>query len=105
MNTIHGKGKVPCEGCKSLFRKDKLDKGMQRCKSEFISITDYGVKLIFEDCVLISTMTLTQIRDENDIRDYGSAIGFMDMEDGSGIDFMGFMEDDSAMDFMSLNQD
>ena len=50
-------------------------------------------------------MTLTQIRDENDIRDYGSAIGFMDMEDGSGIDFMGFMEDDSAMDFMSLNQD
>ena len=105
MNTIHGEGKVPCEGCKSLFRKDKLDKGMQRCKSEFISITDYGVKLIFEDCVLISTMTLTQIRDENDIRDYGSAIGFMDMEDGSGIDFMGFMEDDSAMDFMSLNQD
>ena len=46
MNTIHGEGKVPCEGCKSLFRKDKLDKGMQRCKSEFISTTYYGVKLM-----------------------------------------------------------
>ena len=46
MNTIHGEGKVPCEGCKSLFRKDKLDKGMQRCKSEFISTTNYGVRLM-----------------------------------------------------------
>ena len=46
MNTIHGEGKVPCEGCKSLFRKDKLDKGMQQCKSEFISTTDYDVKLM-----------------------------------------------------------
>ena len=78
---------------------------MQRCKSEFISITDYGVKLIFEDCVLISTMTLTQMRGENTKRDDGSAVGFMDMEDGTGIDFMGFVDDDNAMNFISFNQD
>ena len=50
-------------------------------------------------------MILTQMRGENDKRDDGSAIGFMDMEDVSGIDFMGFMVDDSAIDFMSFNQD
>ena len=43
------------------------------------------------------------MRGDSDKRDDGSAIGFMDMEDGSGIDFMGFMEDDSAMEFMSFN--
>ena len=48
-------------------------------------------------------MILTQMRCENNKRDDGSAIGFMDMEDGSGIDFMGFVEDDSAMDFISFD--
>ncbi|KIM96617.1 hypothetical protein OIDMADRAFT_183330 [Oidiodendron maius Zn] len=86
MNTIHGEGKVPCEGCKSFFRKDKLDKSTQRCKN----------------CVFTSTMVSTQ-RGEDDKRDDGSAHGFMEIEDGSGIDFMGFVEDDSVMDFMSFN--
>ena len=50
-------------------------------------------------------MILTQMRGENNKRDDDSAIGFMDMEDGTGIDFMGFVDDDNAMNFISFNQD
>ena len=48
-------------------------------------------------------MISTERRGEEDKRDDGSDIGFIDIDDGSSIDFMGFVEDDSIMDFMSFN--